>query len=84
MENNNKPLTKEEYNHVPIFYCKSCLGLKVINEGDGLGSYCKDCGSVSIGRTDIDVWRALYIKKYGKDFLITEDEEYECGDHKNE
>jgi hypothetical protein len=82
MKENNIPKNKEEFNHVPMYYCKTCFGIKIINEGDGLGSYCDDCGSVSIGRTDIDIWRQLYREKYGKDFLIKrEDEECKCGDN---
>ena len=61
-------ISKEEYNAEPVFYCKSCYSLHIMPE-DGMGSYCQECGSASIGRTTIELWTDAYRQKYGKDFL---------------
>jgi predicted RNA-binding Zn-ribbon protein involved in translation (DUF1610 family) len=78
-------ISKESYNNEPVFYCKSCLSLLVSAE-EGTGSYCKDCGCASIGRTNIDLWTESYRRKYGKDYLTGLDipyEEYEHCEHKD-
>jgi hypothetical protein len=73
-------ISKEEYNNEPIYYCKSCLGLHILPE-EGMGSYCQDCGSASIGKTNIDLWTDSYRQKYGKDFLTGLDIPYEKCKH---
>ena len=78
-------ISKEEYNAEPVFYCKSCLSLHVMPE-NGMGSYCQECGSAAVGRTNIDNWTEMYHHKYEKDFLTELDVPYEkckyC-EHKN-
>jgi hypothetical protein len=78
---NYSGITKEEYNNVPVFYCKSCLGLGIKNESDGLGSYCGTCGSASVGRTSLEFWEQSYREKYGKDHLTGYDIPYEKCKH---
>ena len=78
---NYSGITKQEFNEMPVFYCKSCLGLAIINESDGLGSYCKTCGSASIGRTSLEIWQESYRAKHGKDFLTGYDVPYEKCKH---
>lgn len=61
---------KEQYNNEPVFYCKSCLSLKVktvIVDSDL--DYCDECGSTDIGQTSIEEWRNLYKERYGFDYL---------------
>lgn len=61
---------KEEYNSIPVFYCKKCLSLKIMNlVGIEDFDYCDDCGSTDIEQTDIETWRGLYKGKYGFDHL---------------
>ena len=75
-------MTKESYNNEPVFYCKKCLSLAIVNEGDG--SYCNDCGCSAIGATNIDRWSGMYHDMYGKDFLTGElinNEECEHSEH---
>lgn len=54
------------YNDEPVFYCKSCLSLKIktIPMMSGF-DYCDKCGSTNIGETSIQEWEKLYIEKYG-------------------
>lgn len=63
-------LSTEEYNSIPVFYCKKCLSLKVMNlVGMEDFDYCDECGSPDIGETDIETWRNLYKERYGFDYL---------------
>lgn len=71
-------ISKEDQNEEPIYYCKSCLSLAIVN--DGGESYCNECGGATIGRTNISFWVASYRLKYGKDYLTGLDIPYneEC------
>lgn len=61
---------KEQYNNEPVFYCKSCLSLKVKTVVvDSDLDYCDECGSTDIGQTSIEEWRRLYKERYGFDYL---------------
>lgn len=61
-------MTKEEYNKIPVYYCKYCHSLKIIrnssHEDDVYFDYCDDCGSTIIGKASIEAW--LDIKKNKK------------------
>lgn len=60
----------EEYNSIPVLYCKKCLSLKVMNlVGMEDFDYCDECGSTDIEQTDIETWRNLYKERYGFDYL---------------
>lgn len=61
---------KEQYNDEPVFYCKSCLSLKVktVVVGSDL-DFCDECGSTDIGQAHIEEWRRLYKEGYGFDYL---------------
>lgn len=63
-------MTREEYNNVPVFYCKNCLSLKIrdIEHVDN-SEYCDECGSTNIGSTNIEEWEALHKAKYRHKFL---------------
>lgn len=67
---------KEEYNEIPVIYCKSCLSLHIENflsnrlEDEYEGKiheydYCKDCGSTDLGVCTIKEYQKLYIERYG-------------------
>lgn len=63
-------LSTEEYNSIPVLYCKKCLSLKVMNlVGIEDFDYCDECGATDIGETDIETWRKLHKERYGFDYL---------------
>lgn len=69
MNNLNKEKI-EEYNSLPVFYCKHCLSLKIrdvpyMEDSD----YCDDCSSTDIGQCNIEEWEELYKNKYGFKYL---------------
>lgn len=60
----------EEYNDIPVHYCKGCLSLKIKTVMEGLNlDYCDECGSTDIGQLHIEEWRNLYRDRYGFDYL---------------
>lgn len=63
-------MEKNEYNEVPVHYCKSCLSLKIVNDTgiEGL-DYCNSCGSTNIDLINIEQWEIMHRKRYGFDFL---------------
>lgn len=60
-------MTKEEYNEVPVFYCRDCLSLHILNIDKY--NYCRKCGSTDVGVAMIDKWEKLYENKYGTKLL---------------
>lgn len=61
---------KEQYNNIPVHYCKSCLSLKVKTVVvDSDLDFCDECGSTDIGQAHIEEWRKLHKERYGFDFL---------------
>lgn len=62
----------EKYNEEPVYYCKTCLSLKIKNF-DELGvdfvDYCDECGCTDVGTTDIYTWEKMYKNKYGKNYI---------------
>lgn len=55
-----KQLNKEDYNRLPVYYCKHCGSLKIMTVPEGIASdYCDDCGSTDIGKTTIFAWLDL-------------------------
>lgn len=57
-----------DYNEIPVFYCKDCLSLKIINISQE-DCYCEECGSTNIEQTTIKNWEELYQKQFGYKFL---------------
>lgn len=56
----------KEYNEEPVFYCKSCLSLKIINNDI---DYCDTCGSTDTSKVSIEQWQELYKKRYGRKYI---------------
>lgn len=59
-----------DYNKIPVLYCKHCLSLNIrsisaIEDSD----YCDDCGATDIGECSIEEWESLYKEKYGHTYL---------------
>lgn len=66
-------MNKEEYNNIPIHYCKECLSLKIKTVTEGLNlDYCDECGCTNTEQSHINEWKALYKERYGFDFLNKE------------
>lgn len=63
-------MEKSEYNDIPVYFCKSCLSLRILNDTglEGL-DYCDSCGSTSVDSTDIDTWTRLHEIRYGFNYL---------------
>ena len=54
------------YDNEPVFYCKSCLSLKIKTVPMMAGfDYCDKCGSTNIEEASIWEWENKYIEKYG-------------------
>lgn len=56
-------MTKEEYNEIPVHYCKNCGSLAIqyiAREEGGAGTFCKSCGSTETSITNIYTWEAIY------------------------
>ena len=53
-------LTKEEYNKIPVYYCKHCGSLAIITIPDIPNDFCNKCGSTNIGKASIEGW--LYLQ----------------------
>lgn len=64
-------IRKEEYNNVPVLYCKHCLSLKIRTILPDIinSDYCDECGSTDIGETSIEEWEKLYKEKFGHKYL---------------
>ena len=51
-------------NNEKLYYCKRCLSLAIVKDGDIL--YCPKCGCGIIRRNTDEGWEKLMIDKYGK------------------
>lgn len=49
---------RNEYDEIPVHYCRRCLSLKVLIDTE-FGDYCGDCGSTDIGQIQIEEWETL-------------------------
>ena len=58
---------KKQYNEIPVYYCTSCLSLKIITL-DGQ-DFCDKCGSINIKKISIDEWEELYEEKNSNKYL---------------
>ena len=62
MSNLNTENQPNDYNKVPVLYCKHCLSLKIRNIPRMRDSdYCDECGSTDIGECSIEEWK-LYTR----------------------
>lgn len=62
LEEPSTNLNKEEYNSIPVYFCRKCLSLKILSLSQEVG-YCDDCGSTEIDTTDISTWKDMKDKK---------------------
>ena len=65
-----RQLQNDIYNKEPVYYCKSCLSLKIRNIVSMEDSdYCDECGSTNIETCSIEEWEDKYKEKTGHRFL---------------
>lgn len=69
---------KEDYNNIPVAYCKTCLSLsikdielKTTTSSDIKRevTYCVTCSNTEIEKCHINEWEEKYENKYNKKFL---------------
>jgi hypothetical protein len=68
---------KQDYNNVPVTYCKTCLKLhikevtfpKETGSSQAVVPYCVDCGNTDLGQTHITEWEDMYEEEYGEKFI---------------
>lgn len=61
---------KEDYNAIPVHYCKQCLSLKVRRvAGMDEAAFCDECGCTDITEASIEEWETLYKSKHGFTYL---------------
>lgn len=63
-------LTKEEYNKIPVYYCKHCGSLAIMTMPENPDDYCDKCGSTDIGKASIEGWlhlQSTFFKKIDED-----------------
>lgn len=57
----SKTRKHSEYDDEPVYYCKRCLSLRIMN-APGMGGdycYCDRCGGVSVGTAKIDEYERM-------------------------
>ncbi len=64
-------MTKEEYNNIPVEYCKQCLHLGIVIEQSEV--FCKHCNSTQTETAQIEDWKKLYEAKYGEKYISERD-----------
>jgi len=54
-----------------VWYCQSCLSLRIVNLSDDemIPCYCDKCTSTDIGVISIENWESLYEGRYGKKYI---------------
>jgi len=75
---------KENYDNVPVTYCKTCLSLHIKDvtfpRSDGsepieeqkpaaLVGYCVPCGKTDLAEAQVSEWEEMYQEKYEDKFL---------------
>lgn len=61
------PLSKEEYDKIPLLYCADCFSLRILSVDDI--DYCEECGGTSIKEGNIEEWEKLYESHYGHKYI---------------
>ncbi len=70
---------KQDYNNVPVAYCKTCLSLAVVevNLSSSVATddtipkicYCSKCSNTEVEEAHITEWEEKYEQRFGKKFL---------------
>lgn len=67
MVNSEDLIQKDEYNDIPVAYCRKCMSLNIFTMDDN-EDYCTECGSTDIDYVHIEEWLRLYEKRFKKHF----------------
>lgn len=67
MNGSKQKMVKEDYNNIPVHYCKQCGSLRIMGTSGVVGDYCDTCGSTDIDITIIDTWLELQKTVYNND-----------------
>lgn len=65
----SKVKAHKDYDDEPVYYCKHCLSLNIMDAGLPDLLYCDDCGSSEVLSTSIEEWESLYKERHGFRFL---------------
>jgi hypothetical protein len=68
---------KEDYDNIPVTYCKTCLSLHIktvefekgVDGADRSVDYCVPCGNTDLEKVQMSEWEELYKEKYNQRFL---------------
>lgn len=60
MDNNKETI---DYNSEPVFYCKHCMSLHIIDSG--FMDYCANCGSTDIETASLEEYDVEHKKRFG-------------------
>jgi hypothetical protein len=66
-EFDKEKLTKEDFEAIPVHYCKRCLSLAII--GVAGMEFCNKCGATNIEETSNAEWDKLYEGKFHHKYL---------------
>lgn len=58
-----------DYDSEPVTYCSRCYSLKIKYEETIDSDCCMDCGCSDVKESPIEVWEALYEKRYGHKYI---------------
>lgn len=61
--------SKIDYNGEPIYYCKHCLSLHIM-DGDFV-DYCNNCGSTDVDTATLEEYDELHLKRFGRKVFNT-------------
>lgn len=58
----------QDYDSEPVYYCATCLSLKIKHEEAIDSDCCGDCGSTNVVESTFEEWEKKYEKKYGRKY----------------
>ena len=64
MKKKNRMVTrKDDYNNVPVSYCKTCLSISIknIKSPELAEGYCASCGNTDIETAHVEEWEELIV-----------------------
>lgn len=64
METQPENKSNEEYNNIPVWYCKHCGSLRILALDSIEEGLCDVCGSLQVGKASIDAWIDLQLTRY--------------------